>query len=479
MKFYQGLSILLLLIFLKATNALAQDEPTFKVMSYNIRYDSQTDSPNWEQRKKHVVNLVIFHDAGLIGIQEGLKHQLDDMMDGMPGFKWVGKGRDDGTDKGEFSAIFYNTENFELLESETFWLSETPEKPSKSWDAALPRVCTWAKFKFKPTNSTFYLFNTHFDHMGKQARLNSAKLLKEKIPQIAGSTAYILTGDFNFPPDSDPYEVLTSSSEILDAKETSQTGHYGPEGSFNAFKFHEPLGAKIDYIFTNDKFDVLRHGILTDTYEMHYPSDHLPVLAEVHFKDNLGSLRWMKEFMAFDDEEMGKNHTVFTGSSSIRLWPDLKKNFKNKNILNRGFGGSEIQDLLNHTDRLIFRYAPKRVVIYSGDNDIWSGKAPDRVAEDFKKLFNKIRTRLPETEIYFISIKPSPSRQKKFEEINHTNDQVREFLERQENSYFVDVYSQMLDEQGNPREDLYVEDMLHLNAKGYDLWNKILKQYLN
>ncbi|CAN5205545.1 hypothetical protein BH23BAC1_BH23BAC1_07930 [soil metagenome] len=479
MKIYHFLILIIFPILWNIKFAVGQEEPSFKVMSYNIRYDNKTDSPNWDQRKKHVVSLVIFHDAGLLGIQEGLKNQLDDMNKGMSGYKWVGKGRDDGSDKGEFSAIFYKTDLFELLESETFWLSETPGKPSKSWDAALPRVCTWAKLKFKPTNSTFYMFNTHFDHIGVEARLNSVKLLKEKIPQIAGTSPFILTGDFNFPPDSEPYKILTSSSEILDAKETSQTGHYGPEGSFNAFKFHEPLGQKIDYIFTNNKLNVLRHGILSDSYEMNYPSDHLPVLAEVQFKDNLGSLKWTNEFMAFDEEEKERSYTVFTGSSSIKLWPELKKNFKKNNILNRGFGGSEIQDLLNNTDRLIFRYAPKRVIIYSGDNDIWSGKTPDRVAEDFKNLYNEINTRLPETEIYFISIKPSPSRVNKFEDIKNVNNQVKEFLEKQDRGIYVDVYSHMLDEQGNPREDLFVADRLHLNAKGYDLWNKILMPYLN
>lgn len=473
--------ILLSLFFL--TNFTVQvnsQDHSINAMTYNIRYDNKSDSPDWNQRKKYVIDLILFHKASILGVQEALHHQIKDMEDAMPGFSWIGKGRDDGMESGEFSPIFFKEEIFDLIETQTFWLSLTPEKPSKSWDAALPRVCTWAKFNHRPTNLIFYVFNTHFDHIGTEARYNSVKLITEKIKSIAGKAPFVLMGDFNFSPDTEPYQYLKKQENIFDAQNISQSPHYGPQGTFNGFNFHEPLGEKIDHIFVNDKFDVLRHGVISDSYELNYPSDHLPVIAEIKFKkDNLTSKdRWSEELDKITNQQFDPELSLFTGSSSIRLWTDLNKRFQNRKILNKGFGGSEIRDIIINAERLIFKHYPKHIVIYSGDNDIWSGKSATLVADDFEELFNQIRDRLPETEILFISIKPSPSRVKKIEEIKAANNLIRNFLNSQSKGTYIDVYSQMLDQEGNPDPTFFVEDNLHLNEKGYILWTKIVSPYL-
>jgi len=217
-------------------------------------------------------------------LQEVLKGQLNDLEERLPAYKWLGVGRDDGKTKGEYSPILYHAEKFELLESNTFWLSETPQVPgSKDWDAAITRICSWAKFRDKETDEEFYFFNTHFDHRGVEAREKSAALIAQKISEIAGDTPVILTGDFNAAPSTAAYQNLVAGKHALtDALEVSQLPHYGPLGTFNGFRQpEEDDGRRIDYIFVKNGVEVHKHGILTDSWGGQLPSDHFPVLAEV------------------------------------------------------------------------------------------------------------------------------------------------------------------------------------------------------
>ncbi|HKI87617.1 MAG TPA: endonuclease/exonuclease/phosphatase family protein [Draconibacterium sp.] len=166
----------------------------------------------------------------------------------------------------------------------TFWLSETPEKPSKGWDAALNRIVTWGKFQSKVTGKQFIVFNTHFDHLGVEARKESAALIRKKIEEMTYDNALpaILTGDFNLTPDQEP--ILLIKKYLSDAREISQEPPYGPAGTFNGFKWDAPLKERIDYIFVNDKVKVLKYAILTDSKDQRYPSDHLPVFAKIQLK---------------------------------------------------------------------------------------------------------------------------------------------------------------------------------------------------
>jgi endonuclease/exonuclease/phosphatase family metal-dependent hydrolase len=274
------------LSFCMITIAYSQSaKENIRVMSYNVRYDNPGDGENrWSNRKDRLTKLISYHAPDVFGTQEVLLNQLQDIEKALPQYAWYGAGRDDGKQAGEFSAVFYNKDRFTLLDKGTFWLSPEPAKPSKGWDAAIVRVCSWVKLKDKNTSRDFFLFNTHFDHIGVKAREQSAALIVKKIKELAGNMPVILTGDFNTPDTAAPYKTIISSNILKDARELSKTGHYGPDGSFSTFEVASKLGERIDYIFVNNQYEVLRHAILTDSQNGRYPSDHLPVIAEIRLK---------------------------------------------------------------------------------------------------------------------------------------------------------------------------------------------------
>ena len=190
-----GLFGLLLFITLPA----GASQPTMRVMTYNIRYDNPADSlDNWAYRKDFVASMIRYHDPDIVGIQEGLMHQVDTLAALLPEYRWSGKGRDDGLNAGKFAAIFYRSDRYKLLAENTFWLSPTPDTPSKGWDAALNRIATWVKLKDLRSDRTLFVFNTHFDHQGITAREESARLLIREIRRIAGKEPVIVTGELQF-----------------------------------------------------------------------------------------------------------------------------------------------------------------------------------------------------------------------------------------------------------------------------------------
>lgn len=275
----------MLLAFLGSSYALAQ--APLEVMTFNIRYNNPKDSLNaWPHRKDKVAGQILFHEAHLLGVQEALYEQITDLQERLPRYKYIGVGRDDGKQEGEFSAIFYDTTRLQLLKSQTFWLSETPQVPgSKGWDAAITRIVTWGQFRDKKTRRVFFHFNTHFDHMGKEARRESARLLLKQVQQIAGGTPAVITGDFNATPDDEPIQVVMNTQDPLhftDSKAVSKTPHYGPEGTFNGFRATGEQGDKpIDYIFLKGKFTVLQHASLSATWHGRYASDHYAVVSRL------------------------------------------------------------------------------------------------------------------------------------------------------------------------------------------------------
>jgi endonuclease/exonuclease/phosphatase family metal-dependent hydrolase/predicted alpha-1,6-mannanase (GH76 family) len=237
-----------------------------RAASYNIRYDNPADSlNNWKYRKATVSKLIRFHDFDVVGTQEGLKHQLEALKKMLPSYDYIGVGRDNGKAAGEHSAIFYKTEMFEVLDKGNFWLSEHPSEPSTGWDAALPRICSWAKFRQRSTGLTFFFFNTHFDHVGTVARKKSAGLILKKINTITDGAPVLLTGDFNVDQESDSYKILNSTGRLTDAYDRADL-RYGAEGTYNDFKVNTQSKSRIDHIFVTDDFEVQKHAILTDTY---------------------------------------------------------------------------------------------------------------------------------------------------------------------------------------------------------------------
>ena len=261
---------------------------SLNIMTFNIRLNVASDSLNaWPHRKDMVASQIQFHEANIVGVQEALYDQMMDLQARLTAYKYVGVGRDDGKQKGEFSAIFYDTARLQLMQSQTFWLSEQPTVPgSKGWDAAITRIVTWAKFKDRKTKKQFFAFNTHFDHMGKIARRESAKLLLKKVKEIAGYYPVVVTGDFNSKPSDEPIQVITDTSNadhLIDSKSISATGHYGPDGTFNGFKSKEVDDQPIDYIFLKNGGRVLKHATFSQSWEGHFSSDHFPVCARISF----------------------------------------------------------------------------------------------------------------------------------------------------------------------------------------------------
>ncbi len=261
----------------------AADAVSFNVTSFNVRYDTPNDGDDaWSNRKETVAGLLRFHKVDFAGLQEALLGQIEDLENRLTEYDWIGVGRSDGKVAGEFTPIFYRRERFEPLEHDTFWLSETPDVPgSKSWDAAIERIATWGIFRDRTTGRRFVVLNTHFDHVGAQARAESARLILNRLTSIAPDLPRIVTGDFNTTDDTEPYRVLTgSASGLRDAFVVTREPHYGPTSTWNGFSGIVP-DLRIDFVFVGKDVDVLRHGILTERMDGRFPSDHLPVLAEV------------------------------------------------------------------------------------------------------------------------------------------------------------------------------------------------------
>ena len=271
------------LIFLIGFNGFSQD---IKVMSYNIRLDVASDGENrWDNRKEFLARQVKFYEPDFMGVQEALPTQMAYLLLYFNNqYDAIGVGREDGKTEGEYSAIFYNSKKYKVLQQSTFWLSETPNVPSMGWDAACKRICTYGLFENITTKQKIWVFNTHFDHVGTTARTESAKLILKKIKALnTQNYPFFLTGDFNLEPDSKP---ITEIKKILkDSKEIAKLT-FGPTGTFNGFEFNKPVTRRIDYIFTAPTgIAVIKYAVLSDSENCRYPSDHLPVYAEIEITE--------------------------------------------------------------------------------------------------------------------------------------------------------------------------------------------------
>lgn len=268
-----------------AVSCNQQPPELLRTMSYNLRYDNPGDSANaWPYRKERVANLIQFYQPDIIGTQEGLLHQLQYLDEHLENMGRIGVGRNDGNTEGEFTAIYYDSLRLELVSDSTIWLSETPTEPSKSWDAALPRILTFGRLKSKTSGQQFYVFNTHFDHIGNTARAESAKLILKTIDAVSGELPVVVTGDFNATPDAEPYRILTQ--QLGDAYTQTEIPHVGPLFTFKGFAVNgnQERERRIDYIFTNSQVEVLKHAIIPDFRNGSFTSDHLPVIADWKFR---------------------------------------------------------------------------------------------------------------------------------------------------------------------------------------------------
>lgn len=275
------IALILISLFCVNTFIFAQN---MNVASYNIRFNNPGDGENaWPNRKDQVAQLLRFHEVDVFGLQEALIGQIDDLQLALPDFQWIGVGREDGKQEGEFSPVFFNTKKFSLKEKGWFWLAENCTQPVLGWDAACKRICTWVILKEKKSGKSLLFLNTHFDHVGNAARNNSSDLILKKIKELnPKNLPVILAGDFNLTPETEP--IARIKAVLSDSKEVSEAPAYGPEGTFNAFKFDHPLNDRIDYIFVSQQVKVKKYAVLSDSKNRRYYSDHLPVLVTVELK---------------------------------------------------------------------------------------------------------------------------------------------------------------------------------------------------
>lgn len=280
------------------------------VGTYNVRYhnhDDELEGNGWGQRVGVICGQVNFEDPDIFGTQEVLHDQLLDLKAGLDGYDYIGVGRDDGKEAGEYECIWYKKDRIKLLDEGHFWLSETPDKPGLGWDAACVRICTWGKFRQKDTKFTFYYFNLHMDHVGIVARREAAKLAVKKISEIANGAPVILTGDFNVDQKNEIYNTFVGSGILKDSF-TAAVQKFAENGTFNNYDPNMKTDSRIDHIFVSPAFTVDHYAVMTNGYwtevkdskdtkgndapqeidlkrhQLRTASDHYPVWAKIHIK---------------------------------------------------------------------------------------------------------------------------------------------------------------------------------------------------
>lgn len=266
------------------------------VGSYNIRYKNKADSIDgngWARRCTSMCNQIAWERPDIFGAQEVLHPQLLDLERELPAYRWIGVGRDDGKQAGEYAAIFYNPDRLELIDKGNFWLSQTPDRPGLGWDAACVRICSWGHFRDRFSKKEFFFLNLHMDHVGVKARAESAKLVMQRITQMTdgGKKLAVLTGDFNVPQTNELYSLFTNSGVLKDCY-ASAARRFAENGTYNAYDFLSWTNNRIDHIFVTPTTQVNAYAILTDGYwredkdgrmTRHNISDHYPVFARISF----------------------------------------------------------------------------------------------------------------------------------------------------------------------------------------------------
>lgn len=281
------------ILLLAAAACTSPQKPAeMNVATYNLRLSNLGDSlegNGWGQRAPYVAKLIQYHDFDIFGTQEGKYHQLEDLKTMMPEYDYIGVGRDDGAQGGEYAAIFYKPSRFELLDSGNFWLSTDTTRPNKGWDAECIRVCTWGKFRDKETGKVFVHFNLHMDHIGVVARAESAKLILEKIKEFPEKLPVMLSGDFNVDQNNESYQLLQNSGVMADAY-TMADLVYANNGTFNAFETDGMTDERIDHIFLSPEFKVEKYGVLTDTYRA--PLETADTVTTANFPKEVSLLKY-------------------------------------------------------------------------------------------------------------------------------------------------------------------------------------------
>ena len=304
------LSRLILAVCVLAASAASMQAQDLYVGQFNIRNANSKDAANgngWERRCPVICDIFRVESFDVFGSQEVLHRQIEDLCEALPQYDYVGVGRNDGKQAGEYAPIFYKKDRIKCLESGTFWLSETPEEiGSLGWDARYPRICTWAHFKDKKTGKKFWMFNLHMDHRGVEARKQSCHLILAKVKEMCGKQPYILTGDFNVDQMNEIYNIIADSGYFHDSYETAEV-RFAETGPMNYFKPDYKTDRRIDHIFLAPQLKALDYNLMTYSYwveipvseqaqadidagkegvvvhEQRLPSDHYPIGVHVEF----------------------------------------------------------------------------------------------------------------------------------------------------------------------------------------------------
>lgn len=481
--------------------ALCVAAQSISVGGYNIRYANSGDARMgnaWSQRVPRITSLANYESWDVLAMQEVLHAQLQDLRQGLKDYDYVGVGRDDGATKGEYAPIFYKKSRVRCINHGTFWLSETPDVVgSKGWDAALPRICTWAYLEDKTTKWKFYIFNLHLDHKGQEARVQSARLLLKKIEEMCGDTPFVVTGDFNVNQHSDVYAELTQSAKLFDTFHKARH-RMAENGSYNGFGVQNWTDNRIDHIFVSKQFSVHRYGILTpfywskddkeNKYIVRHVSDHFPISATLELPRLRAPQDWA-QYGNFEkkNQEQKKAKVVFMGNSITYNWYRFHKEFfeQHKGYVCRGISGQVTAQMLARFRSDVINLRPDTVVILAGTNDIAMNQGYVSIEHIFENLVSMTELALyNDIDVVLCSVLPADryswsweiDRERAIKSICELNAKIKAYAKKKGIRY-ADYFSEMVDENQALRKE-YQQDPVHPNLEGYYVMEKVIRQVL-
>ncbi|MBO5698865.1 MAG: endonuclease/exonuclease/phosphatase family protein [Bacteroidaceae bacterium] len=472
--------------------AMAQ---TLAIGQYNIRNANANDAKNgngWQVRGEKIAHFINHESWDVFGLQEVLHQQIIDLKKGLSDYAYVGVARNDGAQKGEYAPIFYKKKRIHCHQSGTFWLSETPDVVgSKGWDAALPRICTWALLEDRTTKWRFWMFNLHLDHIGVEAREKSVDLVLQKIEAMCGDAPFILTGDFNVDQNSAAYQSLVQSEKIVDTYEKAKY-KMAENGTFNSFNVNHKTEGRIDYIFVSKQFYVHTFGIQTPMYwrtennetTTHQYSDHYPLSATLE----LPLLRAPKDWAQYGVYEKANTQTadakvVFMGNSITSNWYKFHKEFfeSNAGFVCRGISGQVTAQMLARFRTDVINLKPETVVILAGTNDLAMNQGYVSIEHIFENIVSMAElARYNKINVVLCSVLPADifrwswevSSEKVISSIKELNAKIKAYADQQGIPY-ADYYSAMVDENQALKRD-FQKDPVHPNLAGYHVMEQII-----